>query len=147
MDRIYVKHQNKTQVNQLGLDLWRDVVVRNKRIRERLRSTLLGLVHRERTGEVIDRALMRNITTVRGSTWRAAPHAIERLTALPCAWHLRLQCAVSRPQLLDATNASSLIIPSRHGSVPCNHATRSKIVGFVAACTRLISELTTELRC
>ena len=66
MDRIYVKHQNKTQVNQLGLDLWRDVVVRNKRIRERLRSTLLGLVHRERTGEVIDRALMRNITTVRG---------------------------------------------------------------------------------
>ena len=65
MDRIYVKHQNKTQVNQLGLDLWRDVVVRNKRIRERLRSTLLGLVHRERAGEVIDRALMRNITTVR----------------------------------------------------------------------------------
>ncbi len=66
MDRIYVKHQNKTQVNQLGLDLWRDVVVRNKRIRERLRSTLLGFVHRERAGEVIDRALMRNITTVRG---------------------------------------------------------------------------------
>ena len=59
-----MKHQNKTQVNQLGLDLWRDVVVRNKRIRERLRSTLLGLVHRERAGEVIDRALMRNITTV-----------------------------------------------------------------------------------
>ena len=67
MDRIYVKHQNKTQVNQLGLDLWRDVVVRNKRIRERLRSTLLGLVHRERAGEVIDRALMRNITTVRAA--------------------------------------------------------------------------------
>ena len=60
-----MKHQNKTQVNQLGLDLWRDVVVRNKRIWERLRSTLLGLVHRERAGEVIGRALMRNITTVR----------------------------------------------------------------------------------
>ncbi|DBA68946.1 TPA: Cullin-3B, partial [Trebouxia sp. C0005] len=29
MDRIYVKHQNKVPVHQLGLDKWRDVVVRN----------------------------------------------------------------------------------------------------------------------
>ena len=81
MDRIYVKHQNKTQVNQLGLDLWRDVVVRNKRIRERLRSTLLGLVHRERAGEVIDRALMRNITTVRAGL-AARPAAVLRAVQL-----------------------------------------------------------------
>ncbi len=64
MDRIYVKHQNKVPVHQLGLDKWRDVVVRNKRVRERLLLTLLDLVQKERTGEVIDRALMRSITMV-----------------------------------------------------------------------------------
>ena len=64
MDRIYVKHQNKTPVHQLGLDLWRDVVLRSRRIRERLQGILLNLVHRERSGEVIDRALMRSITMV-----------------------------------------------------------------------------------
>lgn len=62
MDRIYVKHQNKTPVHQLGLNLWRDVVLRSRRIRERLQGILLNLVHRERSGEVIDRALMRSIT-------------------------------------------------------------------------------------
>ncbi len=87
MDRIYVKHQNKTQVNQLGLDLWRDVVVRNKRIRERLRSTLLGLVHRERAGEVIDRALMRNITTVSRSRGARACASARRRWVLLLAAH------------------------------------------------------------
>ena len=67
MDRIYVKHQNKTPVHQLGLDLWRDTVLRNRAIRERLQGILLQLVHRERSGEVIDRALMRAITMVRAS--------------------------------------------------------------------------------
>lgn len=62
MDRIYVKHQNKVPVHQLGLDKWRDVVVRNKKVRGRLLTTLLDLVQKERTGEVIDRALMRSIT-------------------------------------------------------------------------------------
>ena len=28
MDRVYVKHQNKAPVHQLGLDLWRDLVLR-----------------------------------------------------------------------------------------------------------------------
>lgn len=64
MDRIYVKHQNKVPVHQLGLDKWRDVVVRNKKVRERLLTTLLEMVQKERTGEVIDRALMRSITMV-----------------------------------------------------------------------------------
>lgn len=36
--------QNKTTVHQLGLDLWRDVVVRNRRIHERLLDMLLGMV-------------------------------------------------------------------------------------------------------
>ena len=64
MDRIYVKHQNKVPVHEMGLDKWRDVVVRNKRVRERLLTTLLDMIQKERTGEVIDRALMRSITMV-----------------------------------------------------------------------------------
>jgi len=62
MDRIYVKHQNKVPVHQLGLNLWRDVVVRNPRIRDRLHAILQDTVMRERAGDVIDRSLMRSIT-------------------------------------------------------------------------------------
>ena len=64
MDRVYVKHQNKTPVHQLGLNKWRDVVVRDRRIKERLLKLLLEHVQRERTGELIDRNLMRSITQV-----------------------------------------------------------------------------------
>jgi hypothetical protein len=64
MDRIYVKHQNKAPVTQLGLDLWRDCVVRRKGIRDRMLGMVLDLIHRERTGEIVDRALLRSITTV-----------------------------------------------------------------------------------
>ena len=64
MDRVYVKHQNKTPVHQLGLNKWRDVVVRDRRIKERLLKLLLEHVQRERTGELVDRNLMRSITQV-----------------------------------------------------------------------------------
>lgn len=64
MDRIYVKHQNKVPVHQLGLDLWRDTVVRQPVIRNRMIRGLLDLVGKERSGEIIDRALVRSITTV-----------------------------------------------------------------------------------
>ncbi len=62
MDRTYVNNFNKTPVHELGLNLWRDNIVRSPKIRDRLLDTLLDLVHRERTGEVINRGLMRNIT-------------------------------------------------------------------------------------
>ncbi|KAL3688992.1 hypothetical protein R1sor_015301 [Riccia sorocarpa] len=62
MDRTYVTNFNKTPVHELGLNLWRDNIVRSPKIRDRLLDTLLDLVHRERTGEVINRGLMRNIT-------------------------------------------------------------------------------------
>ncbi|KAJ7537238.1 hypothetical protein O6H91_12G104400 [Diphasiastrum complanatum] len=62
MDRTYVANYNKTPVHELGLNLWRDNIVRSPKIRDRLLDTLLDLVHRERTGEVINRGLMRNIT-------------------------------------------------------------------------------------
>ncbi|XP_024388524.1 cullin-3A [Physcomitrium patens] len=62
MDRTFVNNFNKTPVHELGLNLWRDHIVRSPKIRDRLLRTLLDLVHRERTGEVINRGLMRNIT-------------------------------------------------------------------------------------
>ncbi len=65
MDRIYVKHQNKAPVSQLGLDLWRDHVVRQRGIRDRMLTMLLELMQKERTGDIIDRALLRSITMVR----------------------------------------------------------------------------------
>ena len=65
MDRIYVKHNDKAPVHQLGLDLWRDCVVRRRDTRERLLSLLLSNVRKERLGDVIDRALLRSITQAR----------------------------------------------------------------------------------
>ena len=66
MDRTFVAQQQRTPVFQLGLELWRDHVVRNKQIAERLLSILLDLVHKERSGETIDRGLFRSITQVGG---------------------------------------------------------------------------------
>lgn len=64
MDRIYVRHQHKAPVHDLGLELWRDCILRQAAIKPRLLATLLGLVHRERCGEVLDRSLMRASTLV-----------------------------------------------------------------------------------
>lgn len=64
MDRTYVAQQQKTPVYTLGLELWRDNVVRNAHIQQRLLAILLDLVLKERSGEVIDRGLFRSITQV-----------------------------------------------------------------------------------
>ena len=61
MDRTYIPSTHKTPVHELGLNLWRDNIIHSSKIQTRLQNTLLELVHRERTGEVIDRGLMRNI--------------------------------------------------------------------------------------
>ncbi|OMO82454.1 hypothetical protein COLO4_22989 [Corchorus olitorius] len=61
MDRTYIPNTHKTPVHELGLNLWRDNIIHSSKIQTRLLSTLLELVHSERTGEVIDRGLMRNI--------------------------------------------------------------------------------------
>ncbi|EOY01980.1 hypothetical protein QUC31_013506 [Theobroma cacao] len=61
MDRTYIPNSRKTPVHELGLNLWRDNIIHSSKIHSRLLSTLLELVHRERTGEVIDRGLMRNV--------------------------------------------------------------------------------------
>jgi hypothetical protein len=70
MDRTYVAQQQRTPVFQLGLELWRDHVVRKKEIGERLRSTLLEQVHKERVGETCERGLIRSVTQVQRAAWR-----------------------------------------------------------------------------
>ncbi|XP_039124803.1 cullin-3A-like [Dioscorea cayenensis subsp. rotundata] len=62
MDRTFVPINHKTPVHELGLNLWRDNIIYSSKIQMRLLDTLLELIQRERTGEVINRGLMRNIT-------------------------------------------------------------------------------------
>ncbi|XP_047959962.1 cullin-3A-like [Salvia hispanica] len=61
MDRTFIPSTHKTPVHELGLNLWRDHVIHNSNIQSRLLNTILELIQRERTGEVINRGLMRNI--------------------------------------------------------------------------------------
>jgi len=60
MDKTYCKQQKKTPVYDMGLLLFRDHVVRSGVVNKKLKTILLGNVHRERNGEVIDRVLMKN---------------------------------------------------------------------------------------
>ncbi|KOM31428.1 hypothetical protein LR48_Vigan01g098300 [Vigna angularis] len=64
MDRTYIPSTQKTPVHELGLNLWKENVIYSSQIRTRLLNTLLELVHSERTAEVIDRGIMRNITKI-----------------------------------------------------------------------------------
>ncbi|XP_019170675.1 PREDICTED: cullin-3A-like [Ipomoea nil] len=61
MDRTFVPSTHKTPVHELGLNLWRDNIVHSSKIQTRLLNTLLELIFRERTGEIINWGLMRNI--------------------------------------------------------------------------------------
>lgn len=62
MDRVYVIHNNKTRIHDLGMNLWRDNVVNSTQIvQSQLKKTLVKLVHRECIGEVINRDLTDNI--------------------------------------------------------------------------------------
>ncbi|XP_021746484.1 cullin-3A [Chenopodium quinoa] len=61
MDRTFVPSTHKTPVYDLGLNLWRDNVIHASSIQTRLLNTLLDWIQQERTGEVINRGLMRNV--------------------------------------------------------------------------------------
>ncbi|XP_009623064.1 cullin-3A-like isoform X1 [Nicotiana tabacum] len=61
MDRTFIPSTHKTPVHELGLNLWRDHIIHSSKIQKRLQDTLLELVQHERTGEVINRGLMRNV--------------------------------------------------------------------------------------
>jgi cullin 3 len=64
MDRVYVKQQNRKPVHELGLDLWRDVVVRHPGIQDRLTNTVLDMIGRERRGEIIDAGLIKAVAAM-----------------------------------------------------------------------------------
>ena len=61
MDRTYVLQQRKMSVHEMGLQLWRDHVVRSPQTHEWLQKEMLDRVARERQGEVIDRGLMKGV--------------------------------------------------------------------------------------
>jgi len=54
-DRVYVQQNSVDNVYNLGLLIFRDHVVHHPVIREKLTSTLLDMVAKERRGEVVDR--------------------------------------------------------------------------------------------
>ncbi|XP_026468233.1 cullin-3-A [Ctenocephalides felis] len=60
MDRVYVQQNDVDNVYNLGLIIFRDQVVRYGCIRDHMRDTLLGMVMRERKGEVVDRLAIKN---------------------------------------------------------------------------------------
>ena len=64
MDRTYVAQHKKAPVYERGLQIFRDEVCRNARIKDRLLHMLLDLVQRERTGEMIERGLLKTITSM-----------------------------------------------------------------------------------
>jgi cullin 3 len=49
-------------VYDLGLRLFSDNIARHNRIKDRLLKMLLSSIHRERNGEVVNRALLKNVT-------------------------------------------------------------------------------------
>jgi cullin 3 len=61
-DRVYVAHHNVPTVYDLGLLRFRENVARAPRIKDRLLKTILNLIYKERTGEPINRGLLKNIT-------------------------------------------------------------------------------------
>uniref|UniRef100_A0A182WU43 Cullin family profile domain-containing protein n=1 Tax=Anopheles quadriannulatus TaxID=34691 RepID=A0A182WU43_ANOQN len=60
MDRVYVQQNDVDNVYNLGLNIFRDQVVRYPRIRDHMRETLLNMVMCERKGEAIDHIAIKN---------------------------------------------------------------------------------------
>ncbi|XP_028415376.1 cullin-3-A-like [Dendronephthya gigantea] len=60
MDRVYVQQNGVDNVYNLGLILFRDLVVRHGSIRDHLCKTLLTLVSCERKGEIVQRMAVKN---------------------------------------------------------------------------------------
>ena len=59
-DKMYCTRHKMPGVYELGLQLFRDHVVRNPQVNSRLKVVLLENIYNERMGEVIDRVLMKN---------------------------------------------------------------------------------------
>ena len=64
LDRVYTSAAGVPLVYEAGLNIWRDTVVRSETapVARRLLDVLLGLVERERSGEIIKRDAIREVT-------------------------------------------------------------------------------------
>lgn len=56
-DRVYVQQHDVENVYNLGLMIFRDHIIHHHLIREKLTTTLLDMVSKERRGEVVDRSV------------------------------------------------------------------------------------------
>ncbi|CAM6110049.1 unnamed protein product [Calypogeia fissa] len=61
MRNAYSPNHPKPPLQQVGLDLWKQHIMREPNTRDSFVNAVLELVHRERTGKVIDRRLMQNL--------------------------------------------------------------------------------------
>uniref|UniRef100_H2ZFL9 Cullin-4 n=1 Tax=Ciona savignyi TaxID=51511 RepID=H2ZFL9_CIOSA len=67
LDRTYVLQNSMLpSIWDLGLDLFRENVLSRENVRERCISGLLSLIKRERSGDTIDRSLLRNLLSMLG---------------------------------------------------------------------------------
>ena len=64
LDRTYVNEHKKIPVYPSGLQIFREVVIYNVNIRERVQLLLLDNILMERNGQTIDRRLMKNILSM-----------------------------------------------------------------------------------
>lgn len=64
MNSVYVPVSNVPNVYDMGLLLFRDTVARDVHIKRRLLEQLLALIARERSGEVVDRSLLKSAATM-----------------------------------------------------------------------------------
>ncbi|KAH8402951.1 hypothetical protein KR222_000765, partial [Zaprionus bogoriensis] len=64
MDRVYVQQREVDNVYNLGLQLFKDQVVRYSEIQKALREKLLGMVMEERHGEAINHLAIKNACTM-----------------------------------------------------------------------------------
>ncbi|KAJ3447898.1 cullin-3a-related [Anaeramoeba flamelloides] len=61
LDQFYAKKKQKSPMFQLSMQQWREKVLLQENIKDRLLKMLLGLIHMERNSEVIDRVLMKSL--------------------------------------------------------------------------------------
>eukprot|EP01103_Thecamoeba_quadrilineata_P019179 TRINITY_DN765_c0_g1_i1.p1 TRINITY_DN765_c0_g1~~TRINITY_DN765_c0_g1_i1.p1 ORF type:complete len:756 (+),score=129.29 TRINITY_DN765_c0_g1_i1:106-2268(+) len=62
MDRVYVTSFNVPTVYDLGLARFRENIARFPKIKDRLLKIILSMIYKERTGEVINRSLLKSTT-------------------------------------------------------------------------------------
>ena len=75
LDRTWVEQAKMLPVFEMGLELFRDLVVRDERVRMRLLPTMLGYVERERNGEMIPRDVAKAVIDI---WWDISPRRARR---------------------------------------------------------------------